>query len=459
MFHEGHRLLANVSKDFVLHGLADSEMNELVEQVIRETGRQNQRVCPLRPRMVLWLVVALSLWRDCSIKNVFERLVSFVKEREPRLFRGVVTPEAVCHARARLGFLPLMRLHEEIVKRWVTAKATFHGLRVVGIDGCEFTTPDTPENDEMFGRRGSDRGQSAYPNIRGLFVVEVASHRICRGTFFPCYMHETTPLRFMMKSLGPGDLLLMDRGLASFQAIHTCFEQGTNFVLRFSGRWRPKFLRRLGNGDTLMRFMANEKIRRMLPKEQRKNGGYDLRVIEYKVGKGKLVRLVTDLLDTDKYPALELARLYHQRWECEIAYKQLKSQLVAVTASKQQTHFRSKTPVGVVQEAWGMVLAHTLVRELMLESAEETHIDPREISFTDSLEVIKLSLRAFQRSGSRSQARLRRELLREIGFCRIDRPRRKRQYPRVIKRKMSNFRLKREGDRGSPLDTDVELQI
>ena len=152
MFQEGHRLLASVSKDFALRGLASPEMNKLVERLIKETGRQSQRVCPLRPRLVLWLVVALSLWRDCSIKNVFEKLVSFVKEREPRLYRGVVTPEAVCHARARLGFLPLMRLHEELVQRWMPLDSTFHGLRVVGIDGCEFTVPDTPENDEMFGR-------------------------------------------------------------------------------------------------------------------------------------------------------------------------------------------------------------------------------------------------------------------------------------------------------------------
>ncbi|MFA7484277.1 MAG: hypothetical protein WC314_27530, partial [Vulcanimicrobiota bacterium] len=146
-------------------------------------------------------------------------------------------------------------------------------------------------------------------------------------------------------------------------------------------------------------------------------------------------------------------------WECEIAYKQLKSQLVAVTASKQQTHFRSKTPVGVMQEAWGMVLAHTLVRELMMEGAEVAGVSPTELSLTDSLEVIKLSLRDFHAGGSRRRARLREKLIQEIGGCLIDRPRRKRQCPRVVKRKMSNFRLKRPGDRARPLDAEIRFKI
>src|SRR5690606_17456710 len=117
-FQECHRLLAGVSKDFVLHGLARPGMSDLIERIINEEGRQNKRVCPLRPRLVLWLVIAMSLYRDCSIINVFERLVSIVKEREPRLYRGTVTQEAICKARARLGFLPLMRLHEELVRNW-----------------------------------------------------------------------------------------------------------------------------------------------------------------------------------------------------------------------------------------------------------------------------------------------------------------------------------------------------
>lgn len=458
MFQEGHRLLAGVSRNFVLHGLARPKMSDLIERIITELGRQNKRVCPLRPRLVLWLVIAFSLYRDCSIPNVFERLVAMVKEREPRLYRGTITGEAISHARARLGFLPLMRLHEELVKSRKPVGSTFHGLRVKAIDGTEFTIPDTEANVEIFGRHQGSRGPAAYPSVRGLFTVEVASHRICDGRFFPCHLHESTPLQPLLKALGPGDLLLMDRGLTSFCSIHTCIKQKTNFLLRFSGHWRPKFLRKLRNGDTLMRFKASQVARGNLPEAER-DVTYDLRVIEYRVGKGELVRLVTDLLDADEYPAEELANLYHERWDCEIAYKELKSQLVAVTASKQQTHFRSKTPVGVIQEGWGMVIAHTLVRELMVEGAEVAEISPREISFTNSLEVIKQSFGSFQASGSRQRAKLRDELIQQIGRCKIDRPRRKRQYPRVVKRKMSNFRLKREGDRGSPLDTEITMEI
>jgi len=457
MFQEGHRLLAGVAKDFVLHGLANPERTNLVEDLIRRTGRAAKRACPLRPRLVLWLVITLSLYRNDSIINVFEKIVAWAKKKEPRLFRGTVTPEAICHARKRLGVLPLKQFHRELVASLRPSAPTFHGLRVKGIDGTVFTVPDTDKNDAVFGRQIGSRGRSAYPQLLGLFTVDVATHRIEDGIFVPYLTSERKALPYLLKSIQPGDLLLLDRGLSSFKTIYTCARSGINFVFRISSSWKPKFLRTLSNGDTLMRFKANRNSRTQLPKGER-NTTFDLRVIKYRAGKkGKVVRLVTNLLDTDKYPAQEIAELYHERWECELTYKQLKSQLVAVTGSKQQTHFRSKTPIGVLQEAWGMVLAHTLVRELMKEAAETTNVPARLMSFTDSLEVIKLYLRDFQGSGPRQRKILRQELIQELSKCVIDRPRRKRQCPRVIKRKMSNFRLKRKGDREVPLDDQIHF--
>lgn len=458
MFQEGHRLLAGVAKDFALHGLATQDRTRMVEELIRRTGRMAKRACPLRPRLVLWLVITLSLYRNDSIINVFEKLVAWAKKNEPRLCRGTITPEAICHARKRLGVLPLKHFHRELVASWKPSTPTFHGLRVKGIDGSVFTVPDTAKNDAVFGRQNGSRGPAAYPQLLGVFTVDVATHRIADCIFVPYLTSERTALPVLLRALQPGELLLLDRGLPSFRAIFTCARKKVNFVFRISSKWKPQFRRKLGNGDTLMRFEANKSSRIKLPRGQR-GATFDLRVVEYRVGKGEIVRLVTDLLDTDKYPAQELAELYHERWECEIAYKQLKSQLVAVTASKQQTHFRSKTPIGVLQEAWGMVIAHTLVRELMMEGAEIAKVPARQISFTDTLEVIKLSLRDFQSSGPRRRKRLREELTAKVSKCLIDRPRRKRQCPRVVKRKMSNFRLKCPGDRAGPLDTEIEFVI
>lgn len=456
VFQQRHRVLANVSNDFVLEGLRRPEVCDLAEKLIVQSGRQNKRICPLKPRLVLWLIVALSLYRNDSIVNVFERLMAWVKEREPRLCRGMVTGEAICHARERLGALPLKLFYRETVKRWKPVKSIFYGFRVLGIDGSEFTVPDTKANVRVFGRHKNDRAPAAYPQLRGVFLVDVAARRIADCSFLPCSSSETAALRFLTKNLGPGDLLALDRGLSSFGMALRCQEKGIKILFRISSVWKPEFIRKLGKGDSLMKFRACSSARRKLP-ENDKDRVLVLRVLEFRVGKGEIVRLVTNLTDEWKYPASELAQLYHERWECEIAFKELKSQLVAVTASKQQTHFRSKSPIKVLQEAWGMVLAHTFVRELMLESAVQAEMSPLELSFTDSLQTIKLALSRFQAAGPRHQKKLYKALISDIGECRIDRPRRKRQCPRVVKRKMSSFPKKREGDHAKPLDTDIEF--
>lgn len=451
------RFLADASENFTLHGLATPEVEGLVNRVLDDTGRQSKRACPLRARLIVWLVVLMALHRNCSIVNVFGRVIELLKGSHPGLERDTVTPEALYHARRRLGASAMKQIYRETVKL-NPVLPTFKGLRLYGIDGSEFTVADTRQNEAVFGRHNSARGTAAYPQLRGMFLVALAFHRITNCCFMPLRSGEAAALPFLIAGLGFGDLLMMDRGLTSFSVINGCKRKGANFLLRFSSTWKPKLEQRLGPGDYLMRFKPCSVARSQLPIEDRKNE-YLLRVLEFQVGQGQLVRLVTDLVDPEQYPALELAQLYHLRWECEITYKELKSQLVAVTGSKQQTHFRSKTPIGVLQEAWGMVLAHLLVRDLMVEGAAATaEVLPLELSMTDSLEVITASLTRFQAAAdAESRQKVRTDLTRQLGKCRIDRPRKKQQYPRVVKRKMSNFPVKRPTDRSSPLNLTVDF--
>ena len=184
------------------------------------------------------------------------------------------------------------------------------------------------------------------------------------------------------------------------------------------------------------------------------------RMITFTIGDGEKVRLLTNLLDSTKFSALELATEYHQRWECEIAYRELKSYLTAVTHGKQATTFRSKLADGVLQEAWGMALTYNLIRGLMLDAATrycEPPVSPLQLSFVDTLEVLKLSVPQFQ-PGTGSPE-LVAQLLRRVSACRIDRPRRMRAYPRKVKRKMSNFGLKRCDDKQILRDFASEIRL
>lgn len=460
VFNAGHRILGNISKDFVIQGLQSGKLRDIAEEVLTRTARNNKRACPLKPLMIIWLVVVLALYRTQSIANVFEQLLRWMRATEPELGRRPVTPEAVCHARDRLGALPLKLLHREIVDQILApVEPTFRGLRLWGIDGVEFTVPDTVANDAAFGRHSSDRGQAAYPQVRGVMLTALATRQIYNACLLPSFSSETIAAPFLMRTLGSQDLLMVDRGLASFSLLLACRSQGAQFLVRISATWKPRFLRSLGPGDTLVELIPCKEAKSKLAK---KDKGVKLvaRMLRFKVGTGanaQIVRLLTSLLEPAVVPSLNLAREYHLRWECELAYKELKLELLAVTEGKQKTHLRSKSPVGVHQELWGAVIAHTLVRKLMLEGAEEAGVPPLEISFVDSLAVIKQALPSHQaaRWAKKQLYCLRAALVKEIGLCLVDRPRRKRQFPRKVKRKMSNFALKGPEDRGMLLELTI----
>jgi len=135
-----------------------------------------------------------------------------------------------------------------------------------------------------------------------MFLVDVAAHRITESCFMPLCSAENSAMPFIIKDLGPEDLLMTDRGLTSFPLINLCKRRGTRFVLRFAAQWKPRFVQRLGPGDTLMAFKPCSVAKYQLPVEDRKNE-FVLRVLEFRVGDGELVRLVTDLVDPKLYPA------------------------------------------------------------------------------------------------------------------------------------------------------------
>lgn len=454
-FNANHSILAGVSKDFVIQGLARGDLRSLSEHALAQTGRGHKRSCPLRPLLVIWLVVAMALHRNLAIPNVFRRLLHMLKPIEPGLGRNPVTEEALYHARERLGARPLKLLFGAAVKHCLTpVSATFHGLREFAIDGSEFTVPDTPANEAVFGRHRSQRGDGAYPQMRGVFLTAIAKRQIQDACLMPCSTGEQAALTYLLRELGPGDLVLIDRGLGSFAFFLRCHKKGVRYVARIAAHWKPKLLERLGQGDSLVELRPCSVAWQKLGKEDRSTR-IIARLIEFRVGEGEKVRLLTDLVSPTEFPALELAREYHRRWEAELTYKEVKIELLAVTEGKQKTHFRSKTPIGVHQEAWAALLAHNLVRELMAEAADAADVSPLELSFVESLEVIKLALPGLQTATRVSRMPLRASLIRDLGQCLIDRPRRARAFPRKVKRKMSNFHLKGPEDRARKLDLRV----
>jgi len=166
-------------------------------------------------------------------------------------------------------------------------------------------------------------------------------------------------------------------------------------------------------------------------------------VIEYTLddptrpGHAQPHRVITTLLDPTRYPALELIVLYHERWEVEITLDELK-----VHQRLLPRPLRSLKPVGIIQELYALLLAHFVVRFIMHEAGLTYDLDPDCLSFVESLRLIRAAIPEFQLVNPSHHDRLWQRLLRDIVRHRLP-ARRIRTYPRVVKRKMSNFKLKR----------------
>lgn len=471
-----HRLLANASDSIGPAIFEGQGFRRHVERALDETGRRERRRRGLPAATVVLFVVFMSLYRASGIRNVLKELISLAREQFPALGLRSVTPEAVCHARARLGVEPVKAVFEGMAAE-IVVEPSFRGLRVWGYDGVRFTVPDTKANEREFRRPAASRGRAAFPQLMGVALVETSTRQVRDVAFGSCRSSERALALQFLRHVGPGDLLLMDRGCSSAVQFEAFTKVGCHVMGRISAGWKPEFLRQLGPGDHLVRVHAHE-TREAKKRSGRRRSGQGsrrpkarkpvaprrkitlkMRMIEYVIGSGSPVRLLTSLLDPRKFPARALALEYHQRWECELAYDEIKTHLVTVTHGTLHTVFRSKTPQGVLQEAYGTFLAYNLIRSLIVEAGRVHGVPPLEISFVDTLEVVKREAHGLEAAPKRKRPALVQRLLQDIAECRNPRPRRHRANPRVVKVKMSNFKLKRRGHRQRTVDFPARLRV
>lgn len=459
-FDAGFQVLANIPDDFKLRLFDHQGVQALVEAALNQTGAWHKRKRRLPAPLMVWFTTMLVLFRDLAIPDVFKVLVNALRESQPELRLKQVTPEALCHARERLGWKPLQVLFQKLADLF-SAAVTFRGLKVWGMDGCTFRVPDTEPNVAEFGRPAASRGHTAFPQIGGVFLVNTETHCVRDASFGPCTEPERPRGEALLEHLGLEDLVLMDRGFAAGWLFKSFLAKGVHFLCRIPMNWCCKVVRVLGPGDYLVEVQTQATSPDVRAQGRKSNRTTILlRMVQYRVGKGRpWIRLLTDLTDPEAHPARELAALYHERWECELVYDELKTHLVTVGHGSLHTPFRSKTPDGVRQEAFGLLVAHNLIRGVMCEAGRRHDMPPREISFVQTLRAIRLALPRFQGASPARLRHLTDQLFQDIADCRLDRPRRPRSYPRRVKVKMSNFRVKGPDDKEERLDPSEELEL
>jgi hypothetical protein len=407
-----------------------------IEQALAATGTATVRRRRLPAEEVVWVVLGMALFRDRSIEDVVSKLDLALPAG------GTIARSSVSQARARLGSEPMKWLFERSASEWSHASAAAHrwrGLALYGIDGSSLRVPDTPENREYFGgQSGRKKSESGYPMARIVALMVLRSHLLAGVWVGPFGgTHELEPAKQLRASIPDNSLTVLDRGFLS-AAMLLGIETGElnrHWLTRArsSSKWR--LLRRLGKGDELVEMDVSRPARRQdasLPRT------WTMRAIRYQRKGFRPQTLLTSLRDAEQYPAAEIIALYHERWELELGYDELKTQLF----DREET-IRSKRREGVEQELWGLLLAYNLVRLEMERVARSAKVEPRRISFVESLRLIRdewlwlsvASPGAIPKRLESMRANIKRYILP---------PRRpKRQYPRAVKLKMSAYDRKR----------------
>lgn len=381
----------------LLEALEAAIPDEVVEATIEATGTRERRRRLLPTHLVVTLVVAMGLWASESMRHVLAEVVAGWREGREQEPVGWHLPStaAIVQARQRVGARLLRELFGAVagpIATAQTADAFLGGLRLMAIDGTTIDVADTPENDAAFGRPTTKRGAGAFPQIRVLALIETGTHIICDAVIRPFHTGEVPTALRLLRSVGPGMLLLWDRGFHAYEMVRVTLAQQAQFL----GRTKKNIVLRpteiLPDGSFLARIYPSAKARR------RDEQGIELRVIEYALdtpaGPGQeKYRLITSLLDERAFPAEQLAAIYHERWEIETALAEVK-----VHQWAHPRPLRSQHPREVVQEVYGLLLAHLAIRTLMYQAAVRDGIDPDRLSFTGALRVLRRAIPRAQRT-------------------------------------------------------------
>jgi hypothetical protein len=412
-----------------------------IQQALAGTGRVNSRRCRLTHEVTMWVVLAIGLFTELPIRQVFKHA--------RRLRRGEESPHrsSLCVARQRLGVAPVRQLFAQVVHPLAqpdTPGAFYRGFRLMGIDGVILDVPDSDANATTFGRPSAGpRGDGAFPQIRKLSLVELGTHVEVAFVVRPYTSSEQAMVDALLRHLTLEMLLLWDRGFFSYGLWKKLDARGAKVLARVKSGLILRPIRTLADGSYIAKIYKGDYDRK------KDRDGIEVRVIRYalddpqRVGHGEEHVLITNLFDEQLYPAMELIPLYHERWEEELAFDEQKTHQDPRRATK-PAQLRSETPAGVIQEVYALSLGHFVTRALMIEAAQTVGLDPDRLSFLGCFQILKCRLPECNSSTPQTFAEWYDGLLWEMQCERTDDDvRRNRINPRVIKRKMSKWKKKR----------------
>ncbi len=427
-----------LSDHLALNALARVVPAATVAAVLAECGATGRRTRKLPGLVTVFYRSAMNLHAGDCLAHVFRHLVRGLRWLWPDPAALRVSKGALCQARYRLGARPLALLFRRVCRPLATVEtpgAFLFGLRLMALDGTTLDVPDTPANVRAFGRQPSPRGTSAWPRVQVVALSACGTHAVCDAGLWRWDADERAAGRRLLRSVGRGMLVPWDRGFHRCTTIAATRATGAHFLGRRPATDKPTVVTTLADGTQLVRPRPGDHRRR------RRGETALVRRIRYTLddparpGHGAAHRLVTSLPNPRIAPAEDLVLACHARWEFELVADEFK------THQRPAAPLRSKKPVGVAQEVYALLLAHDVVRAVMCDAAHNAALPPSRLSFLTTLRLIRAALPDFQRAAPREQPRLYRQLLADVAAAHLP-ARANRSNPRVVKQKMSNFRVK-----------------
>jgi hypothetical protein len=362
----------------------------LIGEILNEHGCNSKRIRSLPAVPGTYFCMALSLYPEAAYEQVFAVVSQGLSWMQGHDSEVTIAKSSISEMRGKIGYAPLQNLVARACLPLADAKrhpdAFYAGLRLVAIDGSNLEVADEPDNVKAFGYPSSHTGHAGYPQAQCAVLVECASHAIIAANLGAYREAEWAICKPLLAHLKAGMLCLADRGFNGYTHWATAQETGAQLLWRCSISRKLPVVKALGDGSYLSTIYPSD----TRSKKQRgaSSAGITVRVIDYALPSAAdtqaRYRLLSTLLDEKTAPALELAALYHERWEVEAVFDELKIHLL-----QKRRVLRSKTADLVRQEFYGWVLAHYAVRWLMHQAATEHRLPDRSLSFTANVQLLR----------------------------------------------------------------------
>lgn len=363
-----------------------------VRAVLEAQGALSKRHRRLSHEVLVYFVMAMCLYGRIAYEEVLRLVIEGLRPcwGDAVLAKHAVSKGAISQARREVGIAPLKQLYEEDVKpigQPGMAGVWYRGLRLMALDGSTLEMPDEAGNAERFGYPTPNHGQTAFPHLRFVALVECGTHLLCHARVGAYSVGEVSLAKEVIPHADASMLILADRGFFGFRLWQAAERTGARLLFRVAENRNLACQERLADGSYLATFYDSQSDK------HHRQPGIIVRVIEYALDgipdPEPVYRLATNWLDPNEAPASELAALYHRRWTIEQTLDELKVHL-----ADRPVVLRSKTPDLVLQEFYALLLAHAAVRRLMVTAAQQTRQAAEDLSFTHAVRVLKRRLPA-----------------------------------------------------------------